>query len=221
MRRLAVALALTLAACGGGGPSKPEWAGQAPLATDRMTVTQYDVTKVTPKDPAKAAARLLGVSSVQLGSTEPITAERPVAAGTTAPGEPAAFAAARRVLLAFGMDPGQWAMRSIAVGGARTVIIEPTDEVPVFPFTGVTKPSATVRVDTKGVQQFTVVPVRLTPRRVEILSQAEAFAKVTQNGRYVTVRRVLAAASADALTPYWEFEDDDRTKVPVSAVLTP
>lgn len=220
MRRLAVALALTLAACGGGGPSKPEWAGQASLATDRMTVTRYDVTKVTPKDPAKAAARLLGVSSVQLGSTEPITAERPVAAGTV-PGEPAAFAAARRVLLAFGMDPGQWAMRSIAVGGARTVLCEASDEVPVFPFAGVTKPAAIVRVDAKGVQQFTVVPVRLTPRRVEILSQAEAFAKVTQKGRYVTVRRVLAAASADALTPYWEFEDDDKTKVPVPAVLTP
>lgn len=223
MRTFAIAAAaLALTGCFGGGSDPPGWDGKGALPEERGTATAYAVRKLTVADPAPAAARLLGVPADEVRVTDTdgtITAQRP-AAGGTAPDEATALEKAREVLTAYGMDPGEWATIDLQIGSVRTVLFEVTKEVPVFPFKGVVKPAVLVRVDSRGVHQFTLTPVRLTPSSVPIISAEEAFGRL-KPGSYVAVRRVLAADSTGGLRPYWEFETKDREKRPVLAVLTP
>lgn len=213
-------------------PSGPRWAGPA-LSAERANVPEYVLVPAAPRgpsgpaDPALVAARRLGgtpdVEVVSDASPVVVKAERPVAPGT-APDDATALAAARTVLTDFGLVPDQWThffVPSVGPQGARMLRYVPRTDVAAFPVRGFEVPVVVVSVDAEGVRQLSVPLVTFEARQVRILSEREAFALVTEDGRYTRVRRVLVFRGDGLLRPHWEFRTSDGRLRPVPAVLTP
>jgi hypothetical protein len=224
------------------GADEPVWAGP-PLGTARGQATEYVVNALAPADPAAPAGRALGADTVtdsgevQRGArvfrggedvevhvrpdTPTVIFARRGAAPGEAPAEARAKAAAEAVMRAYGMDPAQWTPTVRTRDRALSVQYVVRAGQPVFEAGGVAAPLASFTVDGKGVQAMTLTLVAFAPRTVEIMSEAEAFARVAHQGRYERVRLVLVNAGQGAIRPYWEFAASDGKLRPVLAVLTP
>ena len=239
---MAVAL-VALAACGDSKPIGPAWKGKAALAEDRGTATEHVVTALTPADPEIPAGRVLGagklvkqerlergarvfrsadgaVVRVRPESPTTVVGQRAPAAGAL-PDEPTARAAAVAVMEAYRMDPADWTPEVKPGADFVTVWFTLRTDLPVFELPKVSAPLASFAVDAKGVRSFSLTLVTFEPRQVPIVSQREAFGKLTVAERYVSVRLVLVNDGKGLIRPAWEFETDDDELHPVLAVLTP
>lgn len=221
---------------------EPAWAGP-PLGTARGQAAELAISALAPDDPAGPAGRALGAEAVtgsgevQRGArvfrggedvevhvrpdTPTVIFARRGAAPGEGPTEARATAAAEAVMKAYGMDPAQWTPTVRARGGTLSVQYVVRAEQPVFEAGGVAAALASFTVDGKGVQAMTLTLVTFAPRPVEIMSEAEAFARLAHAGRYERVRLVLVNAGKGVIQPYWEFAAADGTLRPVLAVLTP
>lgn len=236
------AAALLSTTGGESGPTEPVWAGAA-LGTERGTSTEFDIAPVKVTAPERVAARLLGKPdpaftpsttgseqatfidgdvTVRLRTTTGPTTMVGQRASSTGvlPSDAEALATANTLLRAFKLDAKDWTVTQPAAPSFKAVYYRVKADLPVFTTAGVQEPTVSVAVDDRGVRSFSITLADMTPRRVAIRSEQEAFADVTRAGRYVSVRLVLVDSGQGRITPHWEFEDDGGKKVPIPAVLT-
>lgn len=221
----------------------PVWAGP-PLSAAQGTATRYEVVALSPAAPQEVAAKAMlalgplterpvpvrgaRVYDSESGAEIHVRPERPTVvfaqrpvAGDAPQGEDRALGITRATMTRYGMEPEHWEPTVRRTGNVWSVRYTYRTAFPMFEAAGVPSPLASFAVDGRGLQVMTLTLVRLEPEEVRVISEREAFERLSKLGRYVSVRMVVVNTGKGAVEPYWEFKAADGKLRPVPAVLTP